>query len=98
MTRRCPHCSSDSIPVSDLILSDVTCPRCRQRIGVHWLFRAVFFVLVTVTTLLTGFVVAVDQGLYAALLVISVPIGAIGFIKARFSPLVVRPQARNLAP
>ena len=36
-------------------------------------------------------------GLYAALLMISLPIGAIGLIKARFSPLVVkRPKHTTL--
>jgi hypothetical protein len=39
---------------------------------------------------MTAFVVLIDQGLYAALLMISLPIGAIGFIKGRFCPLVVR--------
>jgi hypothetical protein len=62
----------------------------RSRVGVHWLFRSVFFVIILVATLLTAFVVLIDQGLYAALLMISVPIGATGFIKARFCPLVLK--------
>jgi hypothetical protein len=53
-------------------------------------FRAVFFVVILAVTLLTGLFVLVDQGIYAAILMISLPIGAIGFIKARFCPLVVR--------
>jgi len=81
-----------SVPVSGLILSDVLCPRCGRLVGVQWIFKAVFFVLVLVATLVVGLVVLVDQGLYAALLMISLPIGAIGFIKARYCPLVVRKQ------
>ena len=95
MNRRCPGCSRESIPVSELILSDAECLRCHQRIGVQWLFRAFFFVVTFAATAVTAIVVLADQGLYAALLMISVPIGAIGFIKARYSPLVVR---RNQPP
>ena len=92
MNRRCPGCSSETVPVSGLILSDVLCATCGRRVGVHWLFRSVFFVIISIVTLFTVFVVLVEQGLYAALLMFSVPIGAIGFIKARFSPLVIRRQ------
>lgn len=54
------------------------------------MFRAVFFVIILIATLFTVLVVLVDQGLYAALLMMTLPIGAIGFIKARYCPLVVR--------
>lgn len=73
------------------MLSDTYCASCNEIIGIHWLFRAIFFVLILAATLITGFVVLVDQGPYAALLMITVPVGAIGIIKARISPLVVRP-------
>lgn len=86
-----------SIPVSGLILSDVLCPRCGQLVGVQWLFKAIFFLLIFVATLVVGLVVLVNQGLYAALLMISLPIGAIGFIKARYCPLVVRKQESGAA-
>ena len=90
LNRKCPNCSSESISVTGLILSDVACTNCGQLVGVHWLFRSVFFVIILVATLLTAVVILMDQGLYAALLMISVPIGAIGFIKARFCPLVLK--------
>jgi len=90
LNRKCPNCAKESIPVSGLILSDVECAGCGQLIGVQWAFKAAFFVIILVATVFTGFIVLVDQGLYAALLMITVPIGAIGFIKARYSPLVVR--------
>jgi ABC-type transport system involved in cytochrome c biogenesis permease component len=73
-----------------LILSDVECASCGQVIGVQWAFRAVFFAIILIATLFTILVVLADQGLYAALLMMTLPIGAIGFIKARYSPLVVR--------
>ena len=90
LNRKCPNCSSESISVTGLILSDVVCTNCGQLVGVHWVFRSVFFVIILVATILTAVVVLIDQGLYAALLMISVPIGAIGFIKARFCPLVLK--------
>ena len=90
LRRICPNCSSKSISVTGLILSDVVCANCSQLVGVHWVFRSVFFVIILIATLLTAFVVLIEQGLYATLLMVSVPIGAIGFIKARFSPLVLK--------
>lgn len=97
MKRKCPGCLQRSVPVSRLILSDVLCPNCGQLVGVRWLFKAIFFLLILVATLVVGLVVLVDQGLYAALLMISLPIGAIGFIKARYCPLVVKKQEPGAA-
>ncbi len=90
LSRICPNCSSESISVTGLILSDVTCTNCSLLIGVHWLFRSIFFVIILAATLLTALIFLIDQGLYAALFMISVPIGALGFIKARFCPLVLK--------
>lgn len=80
--------------MAGLIVSDVTCPQCGRQVGVHWFFRTVFFIVILLATILTVLIVLADQGLYAALLMISLPIGAIGFIKARFSPLVLRRTGR----
>jgi hypothetical protein len=90
LSRKCPNCSTESISVTGLILSDVVCTNCGQLVGVHWLFRSVFFVIILAATILTAIVVLIYQGLYATLLMISVPIGAIGFIKAHFCPLVLK--------
>jgi hypothetical protein len=68
------------------------CPDCGEHIGVQLVYRAIFFVVIFAATLLTTIVVYADQGLYAALLMVSVPIGVIGYIKARFCPLVVKPR------
>ena len=92
LNRKCPNCSSESVSVTKLILSDVQCPNCGRMVGVHWVFRAIFFVVILVATIIVGLVVLIDQGLYAVLLLVSLPIGAIGFIKARYCPLVVRKQ------
>lgn len=92
MNRTCPNCSDKGVSVTRLMVSDTYCANCGEIIGIHWFFRAIFFVVILIATLITGFVVLVDQGPYAALLMITVPIGAIGIIKARISPLVVRPR------
>jgi uncharacterized membrane protein len=92
LNRICPNCSSQSISVTELIFSDAICANCDHLVRVHWLFRTVFFVAIFIATLLTVLVVLVDQGLYAAILMFTVPIGALGFIKARFSPLVSESQ------
>lgn len=84
--------------MSELILSDTYCQNCRSRIGVHWFFRVVFFAVTLAATIAVGIVVLAAEGLYAALFMISVPIGAIGFIKARFCPLVVREPATEHSP
>ena len=90
MNRTCPNCSRESISVSGLIVSVVACPACGEHIGVHWAYRAIFFVVIFAVAVLTTIVVYVDQGLYAAMLMVSVPIGVIGYIKARYCPLVIR--------
>jgi len=56
------------------------------------MYKAIFFVVILVATIVVGLVVLIDQGPYAALLMISLPIGAIGIIKARYCPLVIRKQ------
>jgi hypothetical protein len=50
----------------------------------------VFFVIILALTILTTTIILAEQGLYAALLMVSVPIGAIGFIKARYCPLEMK--------
>ena len=90
MNRKCPNCSHESVSISGLIVSDVVCANCGQLVGVHWLYRSLFFAVILITAAVTVLVVLVEQGLYAALLMISVPIGALGYIKARFCPLVAK--------
>ena len=96
LDRKCPNCSTESISVSELIVSSALCSTCGELIGVHWLFRAIFFVIIFVATLVTTVIVLADQGLYAALLMISVPIGVIGYIKARFCPLETKRRRGDL--
>lgn len=66
-------------------------------VGVHWVFRAFFFIVVLAATIAVGLVVLATQGVYAALLLISLPIGALGFVKARCCPLVVKDRGPGKA-
>jgi len=90
LKRYCPYCSRKSVPVSELILSDAYCRQCCSEVGVHGVFRLFFGLLTLIACVIIGVSVYAIQGLYAMLLIVSLPIGAIGIIKARFSPLVVR--------
>jgi len=61
-------------------------------VGIQWIYKTIFFVVILVVTIVVGLVVLIDQGLYAALLMISLPVGAIGIIKARYCPLAIKKQ------
>ncbi len=70
-------------------MSDAVCANCRQVIRVHWFFRSFFFIVSFIAAVFAGLIVFAHQGFYAALLLLPLPIGVIGYVKARFSPLVV---------
>lgn len=88
--RTCPVCSQPSIPPSELLVSDAKCPQCGSTIGVHWLFGTFFYVVIFAVAGISTVVVLARFGIFAAILWFSFPIGAIGYLKARFSPLVSR--------
>ncbi len=86
-TRICPTCSQESIPISELLLSHARCPYCNSLVGPHWFFGTIFFVIIFLVTMASTIAVLALFGIYAAILWFSFPIGAIGYLKARFSPL-----------
>lgn len=88
----CPGCRQVVVPTTDLLVSDAQCPSCGRRIGVHRLFGAVFFVLISLVTVVSTVAVFAQFGLFAALFWLPFPVGALGYLKARFSPLVVRSE------
>ena len=92
LNRDCPICSEKTIPVSGLIVSNFDCPNCRETVGVQWLYRSAFFLVIFVVTVLSSIAVLAQLGVYAALLWAPFPIGAIGYLKARYSPLEKRPK------
>ncbi len=60
-------------------------------VGAHWFFSGVFYVTIFIVASVTTIIVLSQFGVFAALLWFSFPVGAIGFLKARFSPLVTKP-------
>ena len=85
--RVCPACAQPAIPISGLLVSNVRCPNCGKTIGPHWFFGMAFFVVIFAITFVSTVAVLAQFGIYAAILWFSFPIGAIGYLKARFSPL-----------
>lgn len=88
--RACPCCCVESIPVTELLVSFCRCPNCRTVVGPHWLFNLLFVVVTFVATALSTIAVLAQFGLFAALLWFSFPVGALGHLKAKFSPLEVK--------
>ena len=85
--RECPNCCERTIPVSRLLVSNYWCRSCGAQIGTHWLYGTLFNFLIIVVTLFSTISILAGQGLYAAILLFPLPIGAIGYLKARFCAL-----------
>lgn len=93
--RICPVCLQPSIPIAELLVSHAECPNCGSTVGVHWLFGGVFYVVIFVVTGVSTLLVLARFGVFAAILWFSFPIGAIGYLKARFSPLQRKDAAQT---
>ena len=88
MQRSCPNCSAPAIPVSELLFRECRCPNCRVGVRVNRLVSALFTLAIVVVTVGTSLAVLSLFGIYAVILWFAFPIGAIGYLKARFCPLV----------
>ena len=95
MNRECPNCHDRVIPVRSLLVANAWCGACRNLVGVHWLLGAVANTIILVATLAAFFVVNATQGLYAALLLLPLPVGALGYIKARYLPLEAKGEEED---
>ena len=90
MNRVCPNCARRKVPVSSLILSRAFCPTCGALIGIKRAYAVLFFIVTFGITAASFVAVLAQQGFYAALIWLPLPVGALGYIKARFCPLMVR--------
>ena len=90
MYRRCSNCSERSVLLSGLLFSRAVCQDCNAIIGAGSICSAVFFVITLVLTITTTAAVMGHQGFYAGLLWLPFPIGAMGYLKARYCPLEVK--------
>ena len=77
------------IPVSELLFRECRCPNCTTGVRVNRLASAFFTLAIIVVTVGTSLAVLSLFGIYAVILWFAFPIGAIGYLKARFCPLVV---------
>ena len=89
MMRTCPNCSAASISTTDLLVGSVRCNACGARIGMNRFVSLLFAILILVVTLATSYMVLSLYGIYAVIVWFIFPIGAIGYLRARFSPLRV---------
>ena len=93
--RICPVCSQRSIDVTELLVSNAVCPNCRSTVGVHWLYGGFFYLVLLAIAGISTLLVLARFGIFAAILWFSFPIGAIGYLKARFSPLQRKEPTRS---
>jgi hypothetical protein len=94
--RICPACSKRSLPVSNLLFGDAQCASCKNFSGVHWIASTSFAVAIFIVTAFTSLLVLTQSGLYAALIWLPFPIGALSFLKAWLCPLQARkPASKN---
>jgi uncharacterized protein (DUF983 family) len=89
MQRICPNCSVRAIPVAELLFGVCHCPNCRLDVRVNRLASILFSLVIVVVTVATSLMVLSLFGVYAVILWFAFPIGAIGYLKARYCPLTV---------
>jgi len=91
MQRICPNCSTRSIPTSGLLLGAYQCASCQHIVRVNRFVAFVFSILIAAVTVASSFAVFSLYGIYAVIIWFAFPVGAIGYLKARFSPLTASP-------
>ena len=87
LKRICPNCSTRSLAVADLLFGVCRCPSCKAKVRVNRFASALFSLAIIIVTVATSLMVLSMFGVYAVILWFAFPIGAIGFLKARFCPL-----------
>jgi uncharacterized protein (DUF983 family) len=90
MNRECPACFEQSISVADVLLSDTHCSDCGSRVGFHWAISLAFAAVIVPVTFVSTIMILAQMDVYAALLWMPFPIGAISYLKARLCPLVTK--------
>ena len=90
MLRVCPSCKKDSISPGSILLSNCECPFCRKIIGVHSVVAAFTFPIIILASVISSIVVYAQFGYTYAIVLFPVPIGALGYIVARYASLQVK--------
>ena len=78
------------MPVTALLFAEFRCPNCSGLVRVTRFQAAAFNLLILVVTLATSGMIFLQAGLYAAIVWLPFPIGALSYVKARFCSLDVR--------
>ncbi len=95
MQRACPNCSHQGISVSGLLVGLFRCPACGVTVRLNRAVSFMFSILILVVTLVTSYMVLSLFGIYAVVVWFIFPIGAIGYLRARFCPLTVAPKEQG---
>ena len=90
MLRDCPACKKDSISLGSILLSNCECPSCRRIIGVHSVVAAFTYPIIILAAVISSMIVYAYFGYTHAIVLFPVPLGALGYIVARYSPLQVK--------
>jgi uncharacterized protein (DUF983 family) len=96
MQRICPNCSARSIPIAGLLLGACKCAACGKYVRVNRAAAFLFSVIIIVVTVATSYMVLSMYGIFAVIIWFAFPVGSIGYIKARFSPLTVVPPVTGV--
>lgn len=75
------------MPVSGVLFSPYRCPNCQSMVRISGLAAATFNGLILIATIVTTSMVFLQAGLYAAIVWLPFPVGALSYLKARFSRL-----------
>ncbi len=79
------------MPVTAVLFTEFRCPNCAGLVRVSKFQAAIFNLLILIVTLATSGMIFLQAGLYAAIVWLPFPIGALSYLKARFCSLDVRP-------
>ena len=74
--------------MTELLFGSYPCPMCRFEVRVNRFASALFTLVMIAVTIGTSLMVLALFNIYAVILWFAFPIGAIGYLKARFCPLV----------
>ena len=92
MKRDCPNCSSNTISVQELLFADCRCGNCHRIVGVRRIWSALASIVIFTVAIVTTLIVLIELDLWAALLWFTLPVGALGYLKARYCPLETKPE------
>ncbi len=95
MQRPCPNCSENTVPVAAILFSSYRCPNCRCVVGISRVPAAIVNALILIAAIITTGMVFLQAGLYAAIVWLPFPVGALSYLKARFCRLQVHAQGRD---